>query len=174
MIKILMLGDSLIADYDWQARLPAFQVENLGVPGATAGDLLASLPTIKDRAAGAEVIVIMIGTNDILAGSDEFQALLKKILIQLSHDYPQAEILVNSLLPMAIPDLAQNAIDSLNNHIEALTMQTGCCYLDVYKRFSGSDKVLFQEDGVHITEAGYAIWARALLEHLAFLIENDD
>jgi len=174
MLKILMLGDSLIADYDWQARLPACNVENLGVPGATAADLLESLPEIKSRGTGVEVIVIMIGTNDLLIGNDEFQALLKKILIQLSHDYPTAEILVNSLLPMELPHLPQNTIESLNCHIEALTMQTGCCFLDVHKRFVNSNKTLFQEDGVHLTEAAYAIWTRALLEHFAFLIEDDD
>lgn len=173
MNKILLLGDSLVADHDWQARMPAFKIENLGVPGATATDLLTSLPTIKARAEGAEVIVVMIGTNDLLAGNDDFQLHLKQILVQLSHDYPAAEILVNSLLPMELPHLPENSVSSLNCHIEALTMRTGCCFLDIHRRFLNSDKQLFQEDGVHITETGYAIWARALMEHFAFLIEND-
>jgi lysophospholipase L1-like esterase len=173
MIKIAMLGDSLVADHDWQARMPSFKIENLGVPGAMAADLLASLPTIKTRVEGAEVIVVMIGTNDLLATNDDFQFHLKQILIQLSHDHPTAEILVNSLLPMELPHLPDNAISGLNRHIEALTMRTGCCFLDIHRRFASSDKQLFQEDGVHLTEAAYAIWARALMEHFAFLIEND-
>lgn len=174
MTKILILGDSLVADHDWQARMPSFKVENLGVPGATASDLLASLPTIQTRAAGAEVIVVMIGTNDLLGSNDDFLVQLKNILITLSHDYPAAEILVNSLLPMELPNLPQNSVSSLNTHMEAITMRTGCCFLDVHKRFSGSDKQLFQEDGVHLTDAAYAVWERALLEHIAFLVENDD
>ncbi len=173
MTKILILGDSLVADHDWQARMPSFKVENLGVPGATAIDLWASLPAIKTKAATAEVIVVMIGTNDLLIGNDDFLSQLKNILIQLSHDYPMAEILVNGLLPMDIPNLPHNSITSLNTHIEAITMRTGCCFLDIHRRFVGSDKQLFQEDGVHITAAAYAIWERALLEHIAFLVEND-
>ena len=173
MTKILILGDSLVADHDWQARMPSFKVENLGVPGATAADLLASLPASKSRAADAEVIVVMIGTNDLLIGNDNFLSQLKNILIQLSHDYPTAEILVNGLLPMDLPHLPDNSVSSLNTHIEAITMRTGCCFLDIHRRFVGSDKQLFQEDGVHITAAGYAIWERALLEHIAFLVEND-
>jgi len=33
--------------------------------------------------------------------------------------------------------------------------------------------VIFQEDGVHLTAAAYEIWTRALLEHIAFLVEDD-
>ena len=173
MIKILILGDSLVADHDWQARMPFFKVDNLGVPGATATDLLASLPEIKTWAASSEVIVVMIGTNDLLSGNDDFLSQLKNILIQLSHDCPTAEILVNSLLPMDLPHLPYNSVSSLNTHIEAITMRTGCCFLNIHKRLVGSDEQLFQEDGVHITAAAYAIWERALLEHIAFLVESD-
>ena len=174
MTKILFLGDSLVADNDWQARMPFFKVDNLGVPGATATDLLASLPAIKTRATGADVIILMIGTNDLLGGNDDYLTQLKDILIQLSHDHPTAEILVNSLLPMDLPHLPDNAVSSLNTHIEAMTMRTGCCFLDMHKRFVNSEKQLFQEDGVHLTAAAYAIWERSLLEHIAFLVENDD
>jgi lysophospholipase L1-like esterase len=173
MTKILILGDSLVADHDWQARMPAFKVENFGVPGAKAIDLCASLPVIKTKVANAEVIVVMIGTNDLLSGNDDFLSQLKNILIQLSHDFPMAEILVNGLLPMHLPHLPANSVSSLNTHIEAITMRTGCCFLDIHRRFVGSDKQLFQEDGVHITAAAYTIWERALMEHIAFLVEND-
>jgi lysophospholipase L1-like esterase len=173
MTKILILGDSLVADHNWQARMPSFKVDNLGVPGATAADLLASLPTVKTRGAGAEVIIVMIGTNDLLTGNDEYLVQLKNILVELSHDHPTAEILVNSLLPMDLPHLPYNSISSLNTHIEAITMRTGGCFLDIHRRFVASDKQLFQEDGVHLTAAAYAIWERSLLEHIAFLVEND-
>ena len=173
MTKLLLLGDSLLADHDWQKRLPTYKVENLAVPGAQAADLLASLATIKTRSQGADIVVVMIGTNDLLQDNDLYLQQLKQILVTLHNDHPAAEILVNSLLPMQLPHLPDNAVSSLNHHIEALTMRTGCCFLDLHKRFLGTAKPLFQEDGVHLTPAGYAIWERALLEHIAFLIEND-
>ncbi len=173
MTKILILGDSLVADHDWQACMPFFKVDNLGVPGATATDLLASLPDIITWIASSDVIVVMIGTNDLLLGNDNFVTQLKNILIQLSHNCPTAEILVTSLLPMDLPNLPHNSVVSLNTRVEAITMRTGCCFLDIHKRFVGSDKKLFQEDGVHLTTTAYALWERALLEHIAFLVEND-
>ena len=173
MTQVLLLGDSLVADYDWQARMPTYKVSNLGVPGAIASDLLADLPDIKQQVGNADVIMIMAGTNDVLNGNYEFINTLKKIFVQLSHDFPTAEILVSSIFPMELPHMSDYTITNLNCHIEAFTMQTGCCFLDTHRRLSDSDQPVFQADGIHLTEAAYEIWARALLEHIAFLIEND-
>ena len=169
----MLLGDSLIAEYDWQNHMPSYRVQNFGVPGATSADLLASLPEIKAKVNAVDVIMVMIGTNDLLTGNDEFLHTLKRILIQLSQDFPSAEILVNSIFPMDLPHLPDNSVSSLNTHIEALTMRTGCCFLNTHSRFVDSKKQLFLEDGVHITLEAYAIWLRSFLEHIAFLIDND-
>lgn len=173
MKQILLLGDSLVADYNWQSRMPSYKVSNLGVPGAMASDLLASLAYIKQQIQYADVIMITVGTNDLLSGNFEFINTLKKIFVQLSHDFPAAEILVNSLFPMELPHISDYTISNLNSHIEAFTKQTGCCFLNTHRRLKDSDQGIFQADGVHITEAAYEIWARVLLEHIAFLIEND-
>lgn len=173
MTQIILLGDSLVADHDWQSRMPSYKVTNLGVPGAMTSDLLESLPEIKQQTKFTDVIMIMVGTNDLLAGNFEFINTLKKIFVQLNHDFPTAEILSCSLFPMKLPHMSDYTIDNLNSHIEAFTMQTGCCFLDIHRRLSDSDQPVFQEDGIHLTEMAYEVWARALLEHIAFLIEND-
>jgi lysophospholipase L1-like esterase len=117
--------------------------------------------------------MVMVGTNDLLAGNFEFINTLKKIFVQLNRDFPTAEILANSLFPMQLPHMSEQTIANLNSHIATFTVQTGCCFLDTYRRFRDTDQPIFLEDGVHLTEAAYEIWARALLEHIAFLIEND-
>ncbi len=38
--KFVFIGNSLVADFDWQARMPFFDVTNLGIPGETTQDLL--------------------------------------------------------------------------------------------------------------------------------------
>jgi lysophospholipase L1-like esterase len=153
--------------------MPSYKVSNLGVPESTAADLLASLPEVKQQVTHADVIMIMVGTNDVLTGNFEFINTLKKIIVQLTHDFPAAEVLVSSLFPMELPDLPDYTITNLNTHIEAFAMQTGCCFLDTHRRLSNADHPVFLEDGINITESAYEIWARALLEHIAFLIEND-
>ena len=173
MIQLLLLGDSLVADYDWQRRMNSLKIQNFGVPGATASDLMGMLPHIKKNTTVVDVIMVMVGTNDLLSDNYTFINTLKRIIVQLRKNYPLSDILISSLLPMHLPHLPDNTIPSFNTHIETIATQTGCCFLDTHSRFLKSDAVIFQNDGVHITEAAYEIWAQTLLEHIAFLIEND-
>ena len=172
--SFLFLGDSLVADNNWQRRIPFCKVFNYGVPGATADDLLASLPDLSGRVDPPAAILIMIGTNDALVGHFEFVDCLRRIVIQLSRDFPTAEIIVTNLLPMRLSFPGNAEIATINDEIRTMTIQTGSCYLDICTRFTHSDADLFQEDGVHLTPQAYEIWTRTLLEHVAFLIEGDD
>lgn len=173
MTHVLLVGDSLIADNDWKSRLPGYQVHNYGIPGDMTADLLSYLSEIKQQQNYADIVMIMIGTNDLLVGNFKFLDTLKKVLLQINSFYPAAEMLVCSILPMELPHLPHNTVSKLNSHIEALTMQTGSCYLNIHDRFNESKKAVFQLDGVHLTDVAYEIWTRSLLEHIAFLIEDD-
>ncbi len=173
MTQVLLLGDSLVASNDWQNRMPSCQVTNLGMPGAMTSDVINSLDDVKDLHRQADVIMLMVGTNDILTGNFEFIHTLRKICVTLCKNYPAAEVLITSILPMDLPHLPYNTIPSLNCHIEALTMQTGCCYLNIHSRLKNLSVPIFEADGVHVTKKTYEIWSRTLLEHIAFLIEDD-
>ncbi len=173
MTQLLLLGDSLVADYDWQQRMPSFTVHNFAVPGAITTDIFYSLGEVKQQLKDTDVIMIMVGTNDLLIGDFDFLHVLKKILVQLNTFYPLAEIIVGSLFPMDLPHLPYNTIPSLNSHIETISTRTGSCFLNIYSRFDTADKEIFQDDGIHITPVAYEIWTRSLLEHIAFLIESD-
>lgn len=168
-----MLGDSLVAGFDWQKRIHKFAVRNCGMPGATTHELLSTMPRLKSYYSSVRLIMLMIGTNDLVLGNYNFIEDLKKVILFLTHNYPGAELLVNSLLPMRLPHLGKNSVVRINGQIEALCRQTGSCYVDVYARFLLTEGPLFQADGVHITDAGYEIWARTLLEHIAFMLESD-
>ena len=172
--SFLFLGDSLVADNNWQLRIPFCKVYNCAVSGSTSQDLLDSLPETARRVPVPAAVLIMVGTNDILAERYAFVDTIRKIIVQVSTIFPSAEIIITSLLPMNLPFLAEDTISRLNDHIEAVTIQTGCCYLDVHKKFLQSkDRDLFQDDGVHLTAQAYEIWTRTLLEHVSLLIEND-
>lgn len=173
MAQILLIGDSLVADHDWQPRMPGYQVTNYGIPGLIATELLASLPGIKKKAGYADVILVMIGTNDLLSGNFDFVNTVKEIIVQIHKLYPTAELIINSLLPIELPGLPHTKVDGLNVQLEALTVQTGSCFLNTHSRFLDSDKQLFQADGVHLTDTAYEIWCRSLLEYIAFLVEDD-
>ena len=170
--KLLFLGDSLLADFNWQERITHFTVINLSIPGETAQGLLNRLPTIQEQVTDPHIILIMTGTNNLLMEDYNFSRTIRKIVVYLSRCYPAADIIINSLVPIQIPWLNKKEIKRVNSTMEALSLKSGCCFLDMYAKFSTRNG-LFQADGIHFTETGYNLWARSILEYIAFLLEDD-
>jgi lysophospholipase L1-like esterase len=169
----LLIGDSLIAGYDWQARMPAFKVYNYGVPGEKIQGLLRRLPSIEQAVESPDIILIMSGINNVIAEDYVFIDILRKIVIRLSNAYPNAEIVLNSLPHIKISLLVDDAIRHLNSYIETVSRESGCCYLDNFVRYSDDDPDIFLSDGIHLNDETYERWVRAFLEFVAFLLEDD-
>ena len=171
--RLLFLGDSLVAGFNWQARIAHFEVANLSIPGDTAQGLLNRLPAIKEEVADPHIIFIMIGTNNLLMEDYNYASTLQQIVVQLSRYYPTAEIILNSLFPLQISWIDKEAVKQINAAMEALSLQSGCCFLNLFTKFQTIKSGLFQPDGIHFTEAGYNLWAKSILEYIAFLLEDD-
>ena len=168
----LFVGDSLIADFNWQERMHHFQILNYGVPGETAQGLLGRIPPITETVSSPELILLMIGTNNLLIEDYSYLETLRRIIVQLTSHYPTTEVITNSLLPFQMPWLNQDTLERLNKQIENLTLQTGSCYLDMFSKFKANQD-FFQADGVHLTPYAYDLWAKSILEFVAFLVEDD-
>lgn len=170
--KLLFIGDSLLADFNWQERITHFEVLNLSVVGETAQGLLNRLTSIQEQVIDPQIILIMTGTNNLLMEDYNYVETLRQIVVRLSHTYPAAEIIINSLVPLQIPWLNKEEMKRINCEIEALSLKSGCCFLDVFSKFSTTTGI-FQADGIHFTETGYNLWSRSILEYIAFLLEDD-
>jgi lysophospholipase L1-like esterase len=169
--RLLFLGDSLLTDFDWEERITHFEVLNFGTAGETAQGLLHRLPSIQEQVVDPQIIVIMTGTNNLLLEDYDFSETIRQIVVSLSHRYPMAEIIINSLIPLQIPWLNKDEMQRINKEMEALSLESGCCFLDMFAKFS-ADIGLFRADGIHFTEKGYNLWARSILEYIAFLLED--
>ena len=64
--RVLMLGDSLTAQGEWNAMLGEPLVANRGIEGDTSAGVLARIGDDADF--GGDAVVIWIGTNDVLQG----------------------------------------------------------------------------------------------------------
>ncbi len=168
----LFLGDSLIADFNWQERMHHFQILNYGVPGETALGLLNRTGTITASVPPPELILLMIGTNNLIIEDYGYLEILRQIIVQLTSHYPTTEVITNSLLPFQLPWIKQESLIQINKQIENLTLQTGSCYLDIFSKFEPTSEY-FQADGVHLTPKAYDLWAKSILEFVAFLVEDD-
>jgi len=173
MTHLLLIGDSLIADYNWQKRMPHMTVQKHGIPGATAQDILDVLPSIPVHS-HPDLVLVMVGTNDLYKENYDFRQTLKEIIQTCNQQFAGAEILLNNIFPMELDHLSPETIETVNCHIKELAIQTGCCLLDMHKHFHTNKlDTIFQEDKIHLTELGYELWCRNVLEHIAFLIESD-
>lgn len=168
----LFLGDSLIADYNWQDRMHHFEIINHGVPGETTQGLLNRIPVITQSVKNPELVLLMIGTNNLIIEDYSFLDSLRQIIVQLTAAYPAAEVIINSLLPCQLPWLGLEALTDLNKMIEPMTQQTGSCYLDMFNKIPPTPEY-FQSDGIHLQAKAYDLWSKNILEFVSFLIEDD-
>jgi len=170
--RLLFLGDSHLTNFNWQERISHFEVVNLSIFGETAQGLLERLTSLPEQVLDPHIILIITGTHNLLMEDYNYAETLRQIVVRLSHDFPAAEIIINSLIPLQIPWLDKEEMKRINGEMKTLSLQSGCCFLDVFSKFDTRSE-LFQEDGIHFTETGYNLWARSILEYIAFLLEDD-
>ncbi len=169
----LFLGDYLIADYDWQRRMPLFEVHTYGLAKEKVEGFLQRLSRIEDNAPTPDIILIMTGINNVIEKDYTFVDQIRRGVIRLSNRYPEAEIIVNSLPNIKVDFLVEEAIYHLNVSINEMTTQLGCCFLDNFANLATSNEMLFKKDGLNLTSKTYDKWARSILEFVAFLLEDD-
>jgi lysophospholipase L1-like esterase len=163
-----MLGDSLVEYFDWQARFPEIDVKNFGVGGETVAGLLERVPAICNTPR-PDLILIMIGTNNLLMDDYSFINNYSLIINKLIASFPKSKTYITSLLPMTIPWLADDTIPRINLLIKDLCEHDQTDYFDLFTPFQqglAAGNQLFLEDGVHLSDRGYALWSRTLEEKI--------
>ncbi|TFG37329.1 MAG: hypothetical protein E4H46_01955 [Desulfobacterales bacterium] len=168
--RILLLGDSLVEFFDWQARFIDMDMLNRGEAGERVRGLLNRVSGEVAAAGNVDVVVIMIGANN-LAGEDyAFLRDYEEILRRLRSALPVARIAVTSLLPFRFPWLAADTVPRLNASIRSIAGLNSADYLDVHDAFAVAEragKICFLPDGVHLTGRGYETWATVLAGYLS-------
>jgi lysophospholipase L1-like esterase len=170
MKKILFIGDSLIEFFDWQRRFPEYDIDNEGIAGETVRGLLLGLPYITSRLDTPDSVVLMIGTNNLAMDDYAFLGDYQEILDTFQSLYPDARVAVTSLLPLYLPWLAPDAVERINENLNRKAEKPGIDFLDVFARFREAgrgERGLFLEDGVHLSDAGYAVWAGVLEKYFS-------
>lgn len=159
---------------------------NQGISGETTTGLLKRLNLFDHT--DPETILVMIGINDLLRGTPA-QTILdnqQQIIRNLDAAHPQAQIVVQSLLPhaqdsswegrdrlLAVPN---SRIQDLNKQMETLARQEGVYFLDLYPLFAKPDGNLRPDlttDGLHLNAAGYQTWSIALQVYSREVLELD-
>jgi lysophospholipase L1-like esterase len=167
--RLLLIGDSLIEYGDWAKLLPGREVVNLGRSGESVEELRERAGNIVKRQPPPDLVLIMIGTNNVAMQHFEFLAPYRDILTIFRTAWPEAVPVVNSLLPMDLYYLAPETLPRLNDHLRALASEGKALYLDAWRAMVDQHGQVLPgvlEDEVHLTAWGYRLWGAALGELL--------
>ncbi len=166
MKNIAFIGDSLTEYFDWQERFPGCRVINLGVSGETVEGLLDRLERVRSRINDPDIIFIMTGINNIAMEQYDIAGDYKEIVSKLTSWLKNSKIVVQSVLPVRLEWVNNNVIQDINRHLKQIAGEFSAKYLDVYGLFIDSQGNPTSEnlldDGVHLSEEGYRVWAGAV------------
>lgn len=149
---------------------------NQGISGEKSQGLLKRL-NLFDKTQ-PEVIFVMIGINDLIAGVSDREILdnQEKIVDYLQKTHPKTEIVVQSILPHGaqqstwegkdkLLNTPNSRIRKLNEQLLAITKKRDVKFLNLYPLFADSEGNLRLElstDGLHLNSQGYIVWRTAL------------
>jgi lysophospholipase L1-like esterase len=160
-----MVGDSL-SQWFPADQLPGRQLWlNQGISGDTTTgilDRISSLDTAKP-----DTIYFMAGVNDLKRGDSERDILrnISQIISRLKRQHPNAQIIVQSILPTRSTQIPNDRIAKLNPLIQELARRQSVEYLDLQPQFRDGDGSLRADlttDGIHLSPQGYQVWQLAL------------
>ena len=149
---------------------------NQGISGEVSNGLLQRLD-LFDRTQ-PDMILVMVGINDLIRGLEDQEILTnyRQIISYLRRKHPQAEIVIQSILPhgaggttwegkeklLAIPN---SRIRKLNQELNNIATKKGARYLNLHPLFTdqqGNLRSNFTTDGLHLSPPGYLVWRTAL------------
>jgi lysophospholipase L1-like esterase len=162
---VLFAGSSSIRLWDLKKSFPDLDVINRGFGGSQIADSthFASRVILNVE---PRVIILYAGDNDIAAGktpdqvSENFQSFASLVHKEL----PKTRIIYISIKPSPKRRELKDKQQKANEQIEAWCKKNDyLMYVDVVKGMLGDDgkprKELFVEDGLHLNEKGYELWA---------------
>jgi lysophospholipase L1-like esterase len=163
----ILVGDSLTQWFPSELlSIDKFWL-NQGISGENSTQIRQRLPSLQGTRPDA--VYLMAGINDLKQGASDATILnnLRGMIQKLRSQHPQAEIVVQSILPTRLPSISNARIRRLNRQIVLISQQEGASYLNLHAFFVDSEGQLHRElttDGIHLNRQGYALWQYALRE----------
>jgi len=163
-----------MANTDWAELLQSSNVKNRGISGDISFGILERLKDITDTKPAK--IFLLIGINDISRNIPDQQILknYSKIVSRIRSESPRTKIYLHTLMPV------NYTFEKFKNHygkdehilfvneaIRKMADQKMIFVIDLYPHFLDENKrmkVELTHDGLHLTSAGYQVWAKLLLE----------
>lgn len=168
---VVFFGDSLTRGIDFRLKYPEVKIVEFGLSGDTIFGMKQRTAMIK--AVKPEKVFLMAGINGLTDGEADISFKeYEELLEQIKAEVPEAEIYIESLLPVAAnqeEDFASNStIAEFNEKLKALAEEKGLVYVDLHSAYfkDGYINPDYTVDGVHLNPDGYNIWAEGVREYI--------
>jgi lysophospholipase L1-like esterase len=186
-IEVLFMGDS-ITDF-WRNTDGAFagkpvldkhfghlKIANFGIAGDTTEGVLFRLQNGEGEGFSPKAVMLMIGTNNTgRNNAAEIAEGIGAVVLQLQKNFPEAKILLLAVFPRGgANDPVRAMLAEINSIISKLHDGERVHYLDIGDKFldeNGNIPKDVMSDALHPSTKGYEIWAEAVKEPLAKLLD---
>ncbi len=190
--QLVFLGDSITAGWGggprntdarksvrdiWDKAFGQYKPANFGIGGDRTQHVLWRITNGELDGIKPKAIVLMIGTNN--SGADSAEGIasgIKAIVKTIREKQPQARLLLLAVFPRgetsSFPQ--REKLTKVNAMIAKLDDGQHIHYLDIGPKFLQPDGTLTREimpDLLHLSPAGYQIWADAIGPKLAELMK---
>lgn len=170
---VVLLGDSITQGFPVEKLFPDLKVTNRGIGGdiiaGVRGRLGVSVYDLQPKK-----LFLLIGVNDINLAKETIPQLAARyddLIGEIRKNAPETELAVQSVLPLRDKFAPNNGkVLELNEEIKKVAAKHRIEYLDVHPLLAddkGELKAEFTGDGIHLTPAGYEVWANFLRPKLS-------
>ncbi len=174
-IDVLLVGDSITIQWgdSWKKHFPTLKAVNIGIGGDKTQNVLWRLDHSGVEGLQPKAIVLMIGNNNMFftpeTGIEAAAKGIKMCVRNLREKFPDASLVLAKILPAHAPgNRFYDDIKKTNLALDALKLDadTKVRVLDLTTDFTNADgtikKELFTPDNIHLSPAGYAVYAQRL------------
>jgi lysophospholipase L1-like esterase len=160
----------------FEKHFGTMKVANFGIAGDTTQGVLFRLHDGEGEGYKPKAIMLMIGTNNTGRNTPPEIAIgVADIVFELRKDFPDAKILLLAIFPRnAAGSPVRGQIDEINKIIATLNDNQHVFFMDIGPKFLAADGSIpkdIMSDGLHPTSKGYEIWADAVQDKLASLMQ---
>jgi len=181
--ELVFLGDSITAGWGskkniWETAFGQYKPVNFGIGGDRTQHVLWRITNGELDGIKPKSVVLMIGTNN--SGTDSAEGIadgIKVIVETIRSKQPQAKILLLAVFPRGenvSPNAGRDKLNQVNVIIAKLDNGKNIHFLDIGSKFLQPDGSISKDDMpdfLHLSEAGYQIWADAIGPKLAELMK---
>lgn len=173
--EVWIVGDSLVR---WAQRPldVSVPVRWRGRSGARLCDLSSLISSMPANAPPPAIIIVHLGTNDLLT-IDVFSVRqsISLFMADLKAQFPDTIICWSDILPRVFyfGARSQRAMEQqrkvINRWARACSRRIGCQVLN-HPQFAWTELSLYRFDGIHLSEAGNAVFCNNMAAHIKCIL----